>query len=51
MKIQNYIHCPALVFVSICIAISLSLLRMGLWKEIQYGMCYVGDKILMMVYF
>lgn len=44
------IHCSPLVFVSICIAISLSLLRMALQKEVQYGLCYV-DQMLMMVYF
>lgn len=37
------IHCSFLVAVSICIAISLSLLRMALWKEIQYGLGSVGD--------
>lgn len=61
IKIQKYkqkkmnensnlcIHCSPSVFVSFCIAISLSLLRTALQKEVQYGLCYIGDEMLMIV--
>jgi len=47
MKIQLYVF--TLVFISICITISLS--RTTLLKEVTYGLYYVGGQILMMVYF